>query len=159
MLRLQFLLPDLFPFDSIFDIESTQTGHSDLFVHELTMKQNTALFQSHSSPESECFMTKQKIKMLLIKFPTLSVFFMHRFLFKSTTANMLHRTIWQRKCFWNRSITTINQRFFVWTLSSKSSQQNGSTYLLLNKRVRTQFFHKILMVIELWKFKITCNQR
>ena len=99
MLWFNLLLPDLFPFDSIFDIESAQTGHSDLFVHKLTMKQNTALFQSHSGPESECLMTEEKIKMLLIKFPALRVFSRRRFLFKSTAANMLHSTVWYRKCF------------------------------------------------------------
>ena len=99
MLWLQLLLPDCFPFDAVLKIEPAQTGHSDLFVYKLTVKQYTALFQSDSGPESECFMIEQKIKMFLIKPPALSVLFRYRFHFKSTTAEVLHSTIWHRKCF------------------------------------------------------------
>jgi hypothetical protein len=46
------LLPDCFPFDTMFDIEPAQTGNSDLLVHKLAMKQDTALLQSDTGPES-----------------------------------------------------------------------------------------------------------
>ena len=46
------LLPDCFSFDAVLKIEPAQTGHSDLLVHKLAMKQVKALLQSDTGPES-----------------------------------------------------------------------------------------------------------
>jgi hypothetical protein len=43
MLRLKFFLPYFFPFDTVFDIESTQTGHGNLLVYKLAVEKYTAL--------------------------------------------------------------------------------------------------------------------
>ena len=99
MLRLQLLLPDCFPFDAVLKIEPAQTGHSNLLVHKLAMEQYAALLQSDTGPDPQCLMTKKELNMLLFKPARLSISFGRRFAFESTTADMLHRTVWHRKCF------------------------------------------------------------
>ena len=62
----QLLLPDCFPFDTMFDIEPAQTGNSDLLVHKLAMEQDAALLQSDTGPETQCLLTDQELNMLLL---------------------------------------------------------------------------------------------
>ena len=93
MLRLQLFLPDCFTFDTMFDIEPTKTGHSNLLVHKLAMEQYAALLQSDTGPDPQCLMTKQELKMLLLKSARLNISLSRRFAFESTTADMLHRTV------------------------------------------------------------------
>ena len=56
MLRLQLLLSDCFPFNTVLKIEPAQTGYSDLLVNKLAMEQFAALLQSESSPDPECLL-------------------------------------------------------------------------------------------------------
>ena len=99
MLWLQLLLSECFSFDTIFDLKLPQTGHSDLLVHRLAMETDAALLQSDTGPDPQCLMTKQEIKMLLLKSMRLSISLSRRFVLESTTADMLHRTVWHIKCF------------------------------------------------------------
>ena len=44
MLWLYFLLSDSFTLDAMLKVKPAQTGHSDLLVHELTMKHFASMF-------------------------------------------------------------------------------------------------------------------
>jgi hypothetical protein len=99
MLWFQFLLPDCFSFDTMLKIESAQTGHSNLLVHKLAMEQYAALLQSDTGPYPQCLLTEQELKMLLLKSARFSISLSRRFALESTTADMLHRTVWHRKRF------------------------------------------------------------
>ena len=66
VLRLYFFLANLFSFDAVLKVESAKACYSNFLVRKLPVKQLTAVLEYKTSPESEGFLTEQKVKLLLL---------------------------------------------------------------------------------------------
>jgi len=66
-LRHVLLLSDFLSFETIFEIELPEGGHSDAFVSEATVEELGSLLESETSPQFKSLGTEQKVNMFLMK--------------------------------------------------------------------------------------------
>jgi len=66
-LRHVLLLSDFLSFETIFEIELPEGGHSDAFVSEAAMEELGSLLESETGPLFKSLRIEQKVEMLVIK--------------------------------------------------------------------------------------------